>query len=179
MRASIRRCYYADMKILMRLFTYLHVLIAVLFTCASVLIVAIAARTGWNAVAMGLDSAAAQLIIEAIGLIAVAAVALQIAQTIVEEEVIREVSVSAPTRVRRYLSRFLVVIVVALAVKGLVATFTVLDDDPSQALYAASILISLSFLLVGWGVFIRLNRFAEELEPEAMKQAKREDQKLA
>ena len=167
------------MKILMRLFTYLHVLIAVLFTCASVLIVAIAARTGWNAVAMGLDSAAAQLIIEAIGLIAVAAVALQIAQTIVEEEVIREVSVSAPTRVRRYLSRFLVVIVVALAVKGLVATFTVLDDDPSQALYAASILISLSFLLVGWGVFIRLNRFAEELEPEAMKQAKREDQKLA
>ena len=163
----------------MRLFTYLHVLIAVLFTCASVLIVAIAARTGWNAVAMGLDSAAAQLIIEAIGLIAVAAVALQIAQTIVEEEVIREVSVSAPTRVRRYLSRFLVVIVVALAVKGLVATFTVLDDDPSQALYAASILISLSFLLVGWGVFIRLNRFAEELEPEAMKQAKREDQKLA
>ena len=167
------------MKILMRLFTYLHVLIAVLFACASVLIVVIAARTGWNAIAMGLDSAAAQLIIEAIGLIAVAAVALQIAQTIVEEEVIREVNVSAPTRVRRYLSRFLVVIVVALAVKGLVATFTVLDDDPSQALYAASILISLSFLLVGWGVFIRLNRFAEELEPEAMKQAKQEDQKLA
>ena len=27
-------------------------------------------------------------------------------------------------------------------------------------------------------MFIRLNRFAEELEPEAMKQAKREDQKL-
>ena len=128
---------------------------------------------------MGLDRAASQQIIEAIGLIAVAAVALQIAQTIVEEEVIREVNVSAPTRVRRYLSRFLVVIVVALAIKGLVATFTVLDDDPSQAFYAASILISLSFLLVGWGVFIRLNRFAEELEPEAMKQAKREDQKLA
>ena len=167
------------MKILMRLFTYLHALIAVLFACASVLIVVIAARTGWNAVAMGLDSAAAQLIIEAIGLIAVAAVALQIAQTIVEEEVIREVNVSAPTRVRRYLSRFLVVIVVALAVKGLVATFKILDDDPSQALYAASILISLSFLLVGWGVFIRLNRYAEELEPEAMKQAKQEDQKLA
>ena len=167
------------MKILMRLFTCLHALIAVLFACASILIVAIAARTGWNAVAMGLDRAASQQIIEAIGLIAVAAVALQIAQTIVEEEVIREVNVSAPTRVRRYLSRFLVVIVVALAVKGLVATFTVLDDDPSQALYAASILISLSFLLVGWGVFIRLNRFAEELEPEAMKQAKREDQKLA
>jgi hypothetical protein len=44
-------------------------------------------------------------IIESIGLIAVAVVALR-AQTIVEEEVIRETKVSTPTRVRRYLSRF-------------------------------------------------------------------------
>jgi hypothetical protein len=33
-------------------------------------------------------------------------------------------------------------------------------------------------LLAGWGVFVRLNRFAEELEPEAMEAAKREDKKL-
>ena len=30
----------------------------------------------------------------------------------------------------------------------------------------------------GWGIFIRLNRYAEELEPEAMQEAKREDHKL-
>ena len=45
----------------------------------------------------------------------VAVVALQIAETIIEEEVIRDAEISAPTRVRRFLSRFLVVIVVALA----------------------------------------------------------------
>jgi hypothetical protein len=33
-------------------------------------------------------------------------------------------------------------------------------------------------LLAAWGLFIRLNRSAEELEPEAMAQAKREDEKL-
>jgi hypothetical protein len=33
-------------------------------------------------------------------------------------------------------------------------------------------------LLAGWGVFIGLNRYAEELEAEAMKEAKREDGKL-
>jgi len=44
-------------------------------------------------------------------------VSLQIAETIAEEEVVREAHVSAPTRVRRFLSRFVVVIVVALAIE--------------------------------------------------------------
>ena len=166
------------MKILIRLFASLHAVIAALFVCASLVLIAIAARVGWHALAGGLDVGAAQDIIEAIGLIAVAVVALQIAQTIVEEEIIREADVSAPTRVRRYLSRFLVVIVIALAVEGLVATFKALHDDLSQLPYAASILISVALLLAGWGVFIRLNRAAEELEPEAMKEAKSEDKKL-
>lgn len=166
------------MKILIRLFASLHALIAVLFVCASLVLIAIAARSGWHALASGLDAGAAQGIIEAIGLVAVAVVALQIAQTIVEEEVIREAQISAPTRVRRYLSRFLVVIVIALAVEGLVATFKALHDDLSQLPYAASILISVAVLLAGWGVFIRLNRSAEELEPEAMAEAKSEDKKL-
>jgi hypothetical protein len=33
-------------------------------------------------------------------------------------------------------------------------------------------------LLAGWGWFVRMNRYAEELEPEAMQEAKREDRKL-
>ena len=166
------------MKILLRLFSSLHALIAVLFVCASLVLIAIAANSGWHALTGGLTVGAAQGIIDAIGLIAVAVVALQIAQTIVEEEVIREAQVSAPTRVRRYLSRFLVVIVIALAVEGLVATFKALHDDLSQLPYAASIVISVAILLAGWGVFIWLNRSAEELEPEAMAEAKREDAKL-
>jgi hypothetical protein len=71
---------------------------------------------------------AAQAVIEAVGLLAVAVVALQIAETIIEEEVIHDADISAPTRVRRFLSRFLVVIVVALAIEGLVATFKAHQD---------------------------------------------------
>ena len=166
------------MKILLRLFASLHALIAALFVCASLVLIVIAANSGWHALASGLDAGAAQGIIEAIGLIAVAVVALQIAQTIVEEEVIRQAQVSAPTRVRRYLSRFFVVIVIALAVEGLVATFKALHDDLAQLPYAASILVAVAVLIAGWGAFIHLNRSAEELEPEAMEKAKKEDQKL-
>jgi hypothetical protein len=167
------------MKIIVRLFASVHALVAVLLVCASLVLILVAASSGWHALANGLNAGAAEGIIEAIGLIAVAVVALQIAQTIVEEEVIREAQVSAPTRVRRYLSRFLVVIVVALAVEGLVATFKALHDDLALLPYAASILVSVAVLLAGWGVFIRLNRSAEELEPEAMEEAKSEDTKLS
>lgn len=166
------------MKALLRVFSAVHALMALLFACAALLLIVIAARIGWGVFAAGLDRAAAQGIIEAVGLLAAAVVALQIAQTITEEEVIRDAHISGPTRVRRFLSRFLVVVVVALAIEGLVATFKALHEDPSQLPYAASLLSSVGLLLAGWGVFIRFNRYAEELEPEAMEAAKREDRKL-
>ncbi len=166
----------------MKAFTYLfgivHGLMAFLFACAALMLITIAARMGWVAFGGGLDRAAAQTIIEAVGLLAAAVVALQIAETIFEEEVVRSADISAPTRVRRFLSRFFVVIVVALAIEGLVATFRALHEDPAQLPYAASILIAVGTLLAAWGLFVHLNRSAEELEPEAMADAKREDQKL-
>jgi hypothetical protein len=117
----------------------------------------------------------ARQIIEAVGLLAAAVVALQITQTVTEEEVVRAAHVSGPTRVRRFLSRFLVVVVVALAIEGLVATFRAANEDPAQLLHAAALVLAVGALLAGWGVFVRLNCYAEELEPEAMQEAKRED----
>ena len=165
------------MKAFMRVFAVIHALMAALFACAAVILIVMATRMAWNAVITGLDQAAAQQIIEAIGLLAAAVVALQIAQTIAEEEVVRAAHVSGPTRVRRFLSRFLVVLIVALSIEGLVATFRALHENPSQLPAAASILAGTAALLAGWGVFIRFNRYAEELEPEAMEEAKREDKK--
>ena len=166
------------MKMAVRLFRIVHATMAFLFTCAALMLITIATRTGWVAFIGGLDRGAAQAIIEAVGLLAAAVVALQIAETIFEEEVIRDADISAPTRVRRFQSRFFVVVVVALAIEGLVATFRAMHEDPAQLIYAASLLASLGVLLASWGVFIHLNRSAEELEPEAMADAKREDRKL-
>ena len=166
------------MKILLRAFSIIHGLLAVLFVCAALMLIIIAAKIGWLSFVGGQDSSAAQRIIEALGLLAAAVVALQIAQTIAEEEVVRDAHISGPTRVRRFLSRFLVVIVVALTIEGLVATFRAAHEDPAHMLYAASIIFSAAVLLAGWGLFIRMNRYAEELEPEAMAEAKREDTKL-
>ena len=162
----------------MRVFALVHAAMAALFVCAALGLIYLATVMGWAALSAG-DQSAAQRIIEAIGLLGAAVVALQIAQTITEEEVVRGAHVSGPTRVRRFLSRFMVVLVVALAVEGLVATFKALHENPSQLPLAASIIFSTGVLLAGWGVFIRFNREAEELEPEAMAEAKLEDAKLS
>jgi phosphotransferase system glucose/maltose/N-acetylglucosamine-specific IIC component len=168
----------SPMKTVSRVFRVIHAVMAALFACSAIMLIVIAARMGWLAFADGLDQTAAQSIIEAVGLLAAAVVALQIAETIAEEEVIRDADVSAPTRVRRFLSRFFVVIIVALAIEGLVATFKAIHEDMTQLPFAASVLIAVGVLLAAWGVFVRLNRYAEELEPEAMAEAKREDKKL-
>jgi hypothetical protein len=163
-------------KILIRFFAGIHGIVALLFIGISLLLMWTASKTAWLAM---LSDDTANEAIEAIGLLAVAVVALQIAQTIIEEEVIRDSHVSAPTRVRRYLSRFLVVVVVALSIEGLVATFKALHENPLMLPHAASVLVAAALLLTGWGIFIKLNRSAEDVEPEAMKDAKSEDAKLS
>jgi hypothetical protein len=168
----------APMKAVLKAFSLVHALMAILFALFAVMLIVIAAKTGWAAFTADLNRAAAQEIIEAVGLLAAAVVALQIAQTVAEEEVVRSAHVSGPTRVRRFLSRFLVVVVVALAIEGLVATFRAVHEDAMQMLYASSMVLAVGFMLAGWGIFIKLNRAAEELEPEAMQEAKREDKKL-
>jgi hypothetical protein len=167
------------MKKLLRLSSYLYGILTIAFVAAAVMLVVIAVHTGWQSVAQeGLTSNGALGVIEAVGLVTAAVAALQIAQTIGEEEVIRDAHIGAPTRARRYVSRFMVVIVTAMAIEGLVGTFKAMREDIALLPAVAAILVAVGFLLAGWGIFIRFNRYAEELEPESMRKAKEEDEKL-
>ncbi len=167
------------MKAVRSLFSVGYSAIAVLFFCCGLALVFFAALEFWagvNPAADVLRRARFDAVVEAIGLLTVAVVALELGQTVLEEEVRREADMSAPTRVRRFLSRFLIVVVVALSVETLVAVFSLAHDRPERLPQAAAIGFAAAALLAAWGVFVWLNRSAEELEPEAMEHAKREDQ---
>ena len=166
------------MKWLLRLFALVHGVFATVFAIVAFMLLAVALRTVWQTAASGLDEPSVVMLIQALGVLAVAVVALQIAQTIAEEEVVREAHVSAPTRVRRFLSRFVVVIAIALAVESLVATMKALREDMTMLPHAAASVVGVALLLAAWGYFIKANRSAEDIEPEAMAQAKKEDRKL-
>jgi len=83
----------------------------------------------------------------------------------------------APTRVRRFLSRFLIVVVVSLAIECLVAVFQFTHKDPALLPQAAAIGVTAAGLLIAWGFFLRQNKIVEDIEPEAMAEAKGEDHK--
>ena len=67
---------------------------------------------------------------------------------------------------------------VALSIESLVGVVEALHSDPSDLPRAASVAVGAAALLAAWGVFVRLNRTVEELEPEGMIEAKREDAKV-
>ena len=168
------------MKIVRGIFVLGYSLITVFFAVCAFALIVFAAIEIWSAVSPhGLSMRERfNAILEGVGLLTIAVAALELGQTILEEEVQRKEHMSAPTRVRRFLSRFMIVIVVSLSIELLVAVFRLLHEDPSRLPQASAIGVAAAALLAAWGVFVRLNRSAEELEPEAMDRTKREDAKV-
>ena len=168
------------MKLILPALTFVYAVIALVFGLASICLLVLAVIALWEASVPGLaaNGSRAARAIESIGLLAVSLMALEMSQTVLEEEVVRRVHVSAPTRVRRYLSRFLVVVVVALAIESLVGVVDALHGNAADLPRAAAVAAAAAALLAAWGGFIRLNRSAEELEPEGLGEAKQEDTKV-
>ncbi len=117
-------------------------------------------------------------VLESIGLLTIAVAALELGQTVLEEEVLRKAGMSAPTRVRRFLSRFMIVVVVSLSIECMVAVFQLMHKEPALLPQAAMIGVAAAGLMIAWGFFLRQNTHVEELEPEAMAEVKSEDKKL-
>ena len=169
------------MKILRKIFPLGHFVISLLFIGSALTLISMAGFELWQGI-QPLRPVALRhrlnAVLESIAVLTVAVAALELAQTILEEEVQREAQMSAPTRVRRFLSRFMIVLVVALSIEALVAVFQFSHEAPAHLPYAATIGLMAAALLVAWGLFVWLNQSVELLEPEAMAQAKQEDKQV-
>lgn len=167
-----------NVKIIQKFFSIGYVLVvALFFVCAAALIV-LAASELWRALQLGTDMSVRSrfnLILECIGLLTIAVAAMELGQTVLEEEVQRSANISAPTRVRRFLSRFLIVVVVSLSIECLITVFQFVHEKPELLPHAASIGLAAAVILAAWGAFVRMNVEAEQLEPHAMRVAQAED----
>ncbi|MEZ5421218.1 MAG: hypothetical protein R2708_28295 [Vicinamibacterales bacterium] len=157
-------------------FTGGYIVVVGLFLACGLYLTAIAGLEMWRGMVMA-EALVARFdaVLRGVGYLTIAVAALELGQTVLEEEVLRTTHVSGPTRVRRFLSRFLVVVVVSLAVESLIAVFHFAQDAPEQLPNAAAIAGAAALLLAAWGVFVSLNRAAEEIEPESLAATKRED----
>jgi hypothetical protein len=169
------------MRFVQKLFESAYVLIVAMFFISALTLIVFSFSEIWGAIRPAQEvsmQARFVAVLECIGLLTIAVAALELGQTILEEEVLRSSSISAPTRVRRFLSRFVVVVVVALSIECLVAVFEFIHDSPQLLPHAATVGLAAAALLAAWGVFVKLNIAAEALEPEAMKNATDEDDKV-
>jgi hypothetical protein len=169
------------MRLIRGIFATGYSVIVFLFLCCGLFLIGLAALEVWHSIFLGGEATFKErfdIILESIGYLTIAVAALELGQTVLEEEVLRNTHVSGPTRARRFLSRFLIVVVVALSVESLIAVFQFTHQSPELLPQAASIALAAALLLAAWGVFVKLNRSAEELEPEAMAATKQEDKDI-
>jgi hypothetical protein len=159
-----------------------YLAIVLLFGVCAVALIVLAGMELWHAIDLGSSAdskSRVQSLLEGIGLRTIAVASLELSQTVLEEEVRREASMSTPTRARRFLSRFMLVVVVSLAVEFLVLVFELIHTDTSRLKDATALGFGAAALLVGWALFVRFNVEAEKLEPEAMEDVKREDEQVS
>jgi hypothetical protein len=151
-------------KISERSFALGYAIIVVLFAGCAIALIAFSGIELWRSVQ---PSAALtltkrfDLILDCIAMLTIAMASMELAQTVVEEEFEREARLSAAARARRVLSRFLVVVIVSLAIESLVAVFKMAHDDPSKISDAAYSAFAAAALLVAWGFFIRMGQRGE------------------
>ncbi len=169
------------MKVLLKLFGIGYIAVALLFFGCGLALVGMAGLEIWQALSLAMaegEQPRFVRILEGIGLLTIAVAAFELGQTVLEEEVQRSANISTPTRVRRFLSRFMIVVIVSLAIECLVSAFQSLHGHPELLPNAAVIGACAAVLLLAWGGFIRLNIAAEHLEPQAMEDAQAEDDKI-
>ena len=109
-------------------------------------------------------------ILKCVAMLTIATASFELAHTIVDDEFKSEERLSAPVRIRRVLSRFLVVAIAiaiaiaiaSLAIECLVATFQYVHDEPAVLGQAATIALGAASLLIASEVLLCLSR----VEPE-------------
>ena len=148
-------------KISERLFAMGFAVIVILFGGCALALITFSGLELWRAVQPGEMLTLTKrfdVILDCIAMLTIAMAAMELAQTIVEEEFEHATRLGAAARSRRVLARFLVVVIVSLAIESLVAIFKLLHDDPAKISHAAYIAFAAAALLVAWGFFIKMTQ---------------------
>jgi hypothetical protein len=158
-----------------------HLIVGLVFILSAVALLVLAVLHLWEGISpfhYAEITDRVDVVLSAIAVLTVALASLELGQTIIEEEVQRGTAMSAPTRVRRFLSRFMIILVVALSIEALVGVFQFIHTDPRLLPQAAAVGLVAAALLAAWGVFVWLNREVEELEPGQLERVRKEDKKV-
>jgi hypothetical protein len=101
-------------------------------------------------------------LLDAIGFIVIAMAVFDVSRFLLEEEVIKHRELGSPREARVTLTKFLVIISIAISLEALVFIFDSARKDITLLVYPTFLLIAVVFLVVGLGVFQKLNANKDE-----------------
>jgi hypothetical protein len=103
-------------------------------------------------------------VFDAIGLVALAVAVLDLAVTIFREIILRDVDKRHPSQMRRSLTRFGTIIIIAILIEGFIMIFRFSKAGQAHLLpYSILVLAGGTMLIIGLGIYIKITVPAETL----------------
>lgn len=91
----------------------------------------------------------------------ISAAIFDVGRYLLEEEVLRDRELRSPVEARRSLTKFMVIIVIAVTLESLLAVIKASTSHLSELIYPATLFFVAVLLLVGLGLYQRLSVMAE------------------
>jgi hypothetical protein len=101
-------------------------------------------------------------LLDGIGLVVVALAVFDVAKYLMEEEVMRNRELSSMPEARQTLTKFIVIIVIAVTMEALVFILDAASEDLTLLVYPATLLGVASVMVVSLGIYLRLSGNVEQ-----------------
>lgn len=97
-------------------------------------------------------------LLDAVGFIVIAMAVFDVSKFLLEEEVVKNRELDSPREARVTLTKFLVIVTIAVSLESLVFIFDAARKDITLLIYPTFMLLAVVLLVVGLGVFQKLNQ---------------------
>jgi hypothetical protein len=105
-------------------------------------------------------------LLDAIGFIVIAMAVFDVSKFLLEEEVFKHRRLGAPQEARVTLTKFLVIISIAVSLEALVFIFDAARKDITTLVYPTFLLVAVALLVVGLGVYQKLSFGSESAKKD-------------
>lgn len=139
--------------------TACYVLMSLTLIAISLVLVGHSLWEAWRA--YGAEGKGVLVILDSIGLLVISMAVLDSGKYLMEEEVLRDRELRSPVEARRTLTKFLVIITIAVSLEAVVSIFRAAHDSLEKLVYPALLLLSAVAVVIGLGLYQKLSHIAE------------------
>ena len=143
------------MRILGWISALVYVIVSIVLTAIALTLITYSVWKAWLAVSSVND--AVYGLLDSIGLIVISLAVLDVSKYLMEEEVLRDRELRSPVEARRTLTKFMVIICIAVSLEAVVYISMAGKDQVQNLIYPAILLLSAVAVMVGLGAYQKMS----------------------